>query len=261
MLKTYIFDEANKNWIEEQSSLLYHDLCALLDEERNIIYIWNGPKSSQERLKKGYELLKNLVSNYPNINFEISEVNKKVPDYVQIKIDKMLSEIKQEDKKEFDKFSRFITLRLYFIFSLLAIILPIISFLNLSTSLAWRKTGYNYQVSSGLYDTWLSISLFFIILTIISFAIILTIGIIEIEYKIITYSIIGLVVSSGIAIYLQQGIFLFLFQDGSTASIYYIKQSDILLFLVVIAFGIAIYEIPNFVELINFTIVYHKFIL
>jgi hypothetical protein len=115
-------------------------------------------------------------------------------------------------------------------------------------------------VSSGLYDNWLSISLFFIILTIISFAIILTIGIIEIEYKIITYSIIGLVVSSGIAIYLQQGIFLFLFQDGSTTSIYYIKQSDILLFLVVIVFGIAIYEIPNFVELMNFIKVYRKFI-
>ena len=261
MLKTYIFDEANKNWIEERSSLLYHDLCALLDEERNIIYIWNGPKSSQVRLKKGYELLENLVSNYPNINFQISILNKKVPDYVQIRLDKMLSEIKQEDKKEFDKFSRFITLRLYFIFLLPALIFPIISFLNLSTSLDWRKTGYNYEVSSGLYDNWLSISLFFIILTIISFAIILTIGIIEIESKIIIYSIIGLVGSSGIAIYLQQGIFLFLFQDGSTASIYYIKQSDILLFLVVIVFGIAIYEIPNFIELINFIKVYHKFIL
>jgi len=261
MLKTYIFDEANKNWIEERSSLLYHDLCALLDEERNIIFIWNGPKSSQVRLKKGYELLENLVSNYPNINFQISILNKKVPDYVQIRLDKMLSEIKQEDKKEFDKFSRFITLRLYFIFLLPALIFPIISFLNLSTSLDWRKTGYNYEVSSGLYDNWLSISLFFIILTIISFAIILTIGIIEIESKIIIYSIIGLVVSSGIAIYLQQGIFLFLFQDGSTASIYYIKQSDILLFLVVIVFGIAIYEIPNFIELINFIKVYHKFIL
>jgi len=261
MLKTYIFNEANKNWIEEHSSLLYHDLCALLDEERNIIYIWNGPKSSQVRLKKGYELLGKLVSNYPNINFQITMLNKKVPDYVQIRLDKMLSEIKQEDKKEFDKFSRFITLRLYFIFLLLALIFPIISFLNLSISLAWRKTGYNYEVSSILYDNWLSISLFFIILTIISFAIILTIGIIEIEYKIITYSIIGLVVSSGIAIYLQQGIFLFLFQDGSTASIYYIRQSDILLFLVVIVFGISIYEIPNFVELINFIKVYHKFIL
>ncbi len=261
MLKTYIFNDANKNWIEEHSSLLYHDLCALLDEERKIIYIWNGPKSSQVRLKKGYELLGNLVSNYPNINFQITILNNKVPDYVQIRLDKMLSEIKQEDKKEFDKFSRLITLRLYIIFLLPALIFPITSILNLSISLAWRKTGYNYEVSSVLYDNWLSISLFFIILTIISFAIILTIGIIEIEYKIITYSIIGLVVSSGIAIYLQQGIFLFLFQDGSTASIYYIKQSDILLFLVVIVFGISIYEIPNFVELINFIKIYHKFIL
>ena len=260
MLKTYIFDGPNKKWIEEQSSLLYHDLCALLDEERKIIYIWNGPKSSQERLKKGHELLKNLISNYPNINFQISILNGKIPDYVQIRLDNMLSEIKHEGKKEFYKFSRFITLRLYFIFLLPALILPLISLLNLSTSLAWRKTGYNYEVSSGLYENWLSISLFFIILTIISFAIILTIGIIEIENKIIIYSIIGLLVSSGIVIYLQQGIFLFLFQDGSTASIYYIKQSDILLFLVIIVFGIAIYEIPNLVELINFIKVYRKFI-
>ena len=187
-------------------------------------------------------------------------MNKKVPDYVQIRLEKMLSEIKQEDKKEFEKFSRFITLRLYFIFLLLALIFPLISFLNLSTSLAWRKTGYNYEVSSGFFDDWLLFSLIFIILTIISFAIILIIGIIEIEYKIITYSIIGLIVSSGIAIYLQQGIFLFFFQGEWTASIYYIKQSDIQLFLVLIVFGIAIYEIPNLVELITFIKVYRKFI-
>lgn len=260
MLKTYIFNDANKNWIEEQSSLLYHDLCALVDEERNIIYVWNGPKSSRERLNKGNELLKNLISLYSNINFQISVLNKKVPDYVQIRLDEMLGAIKHEEKKEYDKFSRFITLRLYFIFLLLALFFPLISFLNLSTSLAWRKTGFTYEVNSELYDSWLSISIFFIILTIISFSIILTIGIIEIENKIIIYSIIGLVVSSGIAIYLQQGIYLFFFQGGSTASFYYIKQSDIHLFLVLIAFGIAIYEIPNFIELINFIKVYHKFI-
>ena len=261
MLKTYIFNDANKNWIEEQSSLLYHDLCALVDEERNIIYVWNGPKSSQERLKKGNELLKNLISIYSNINFQISILNKKVPDYVQIRLDEMLGEIKREDKKEYDKFSRFITLRLYFIFLLSALIFPLISFLNLSTSLAWRKAGVNYEVNSELYDSWLSISIFFIFLTIISFSVILTIGIIEIENKIITYSIIGLIVSSGIAIYLQQGIYLFFFQDGSTASIYYIKQSDIQLFLVLIVFGISIYEIPHLIELINFIKVYRKFIL
>ena len=173
----------------------------------------------------------------------------------------MLSEIKHEEKKEFDKFSRFITLRFYFIFLLLSLIFPIISFLNLGTSLAWRKTGQNFEVSSELYDSWLSISLFLSILTIISFATILIIGIVEIDYKIITFSIIGVIVSSGIAIYLQQGIFLFLFQDGSTTSIYYIRQSDILLFLIIIFFGIATYEIPNLIELINFLKVYRKFIL
>ena len=261
MLKTYIFNDANKNWIEEQSSLLYHDLCAFVDDERNKIYLWNGPKSSQERLNKGNEVLKNLVSNYPNIDFQISILNEKVPDYVQIRLDKMLSEIKHEEKKEFDKFSRFITLRLYFIFILPALIFPIISFLNLITSLAWRKSGQSFEASSELYDSWLSISLFLFILTIISFAIILTIGIVEIDYKIITYSIIGVIVSSGIAIYLQQGIFLFLFQDGSTTSIYYIRQSDILLFLIIIFFGIATSEIPNLIELINFLKVYGKFIL
>jgi len=261
MLKTYIFNDANKNWIEEPSSLLYHDLCAFVDDERNIIYIWNGPKSSQERLNKGNEVLKNLVSYYPSIDFKVSILNKKVPDYVQIRLDKMLNAIKHEEKKEFDKFSRFITLRLYFIFLLLALIFPIISFLNLGTSLVWRKTGQNFEVSSELYDSWLSVSLLLSILTIISFAIILTIGIVEIDYKIITYSIIGVIVSSGIAIYLQQGIFLFLFQDGSTTSIYYIRQSDILLFLIIIFFGIATFEIPNLIELINFLKVYRKFIL
>ncbi len=261
MLKTYIFNDANKNWIEEQSSLLYHDLCAFVDDERNSIYIWNGPKSSQERLKKGNEVLKKLVSNYPNINFQITILNKKIPEYVQIRLNKMLSAIKHEEKNKYDKFSRFFTLRLFFIFLLPALIFPIISFLNLSTSLAWRKTGQNFEVSSELYDSWLTISLFLIILTIISFAIILTIGIVEIDYKIIIYSIIGVVVSGGIAIYIQQGIFLFLFQDGSTTSIYYIRQSDILLFLIIIFFGIATYEIPNLIELINFLKVYSKFIL
>jgi len=93
MLKTYIFNDANKNWIEEPSSLLYHDLCAFVDDERNIIYIWNGPKSSQERLNKGNEVLKNLVSYYPSIDFKVSILNKKVPDYVQIRLDKMLNAI------------------------------------------------------------------------------------------------------------------------------------------------------------------------
>ena len=97
MLIAYIFDEANKKWIEEDKSLLYHDLCAILDEERNIIYLWNGPKSSQERLKKGYGLLENLMSKYPTIDFQLSILKKEVPSYIQDRIDVMLNEIKYKD--------------------------------------------------------------------------------------------------------------------------------------------------------------------
>jgi hypothetical protein len=91
MLKTYIFDDANKKWIEEDKSLLYHDLCAILDEEHNTIYLWNGPKSSQERLKKGYGLLETLMSSYPSINFQLLILKKKIPNHIQDKIDLMLS--------------------------------------------------------------------------------------------------------------------------------------------------------------------------
>ncbi|GAG89414.1 unnamed protein product, partial [marine sediment metagenome] len=43
---------------------------------------------------------------------------------------------------------------------------------------------------------------------------ILNIGIIEIEYQVIIFSLLGVLVCSGLIIYLQQGLFLFLFQEG-----------------------------------------------
>jgi len=79
MLKTYIFNESTDSWIEEHSILLYQDLCIFLDEERNKIYIWNGPKSSKEKLEKGKESLVKLISNYPNRQLEIEILSKKIP--------------------------------------------------------------------------------------------------------------------------------------------------------------------------------------
>lgn len=50
MLRTYIYNEDKKVWLEEET-LLLHDLCAILDEDDKILYIWNGPKSSPERFE------------------------------------------------------------------------------------------------------------------------------------------------------------------------------------------------------------------
>ncbi len=260
MLKTYIFDDANKKWIEEDKSLLYHDLCAILDEERNIIYLWNGPKSSQERLKKGYGLLEALMSNYPTINFQLSILKKKVPGYIQDKIDLMLSEIEQNKEKKYYQFSRFTTLRLYLIFLLVSIILPILSFLNLVSSLSWTKIGTTFEVGAEAYNNWLLISLLLIIISLISFSMMIILGIIESNYNVIIFSLLGLLVCSGLTIYLQQGIFLFLFQSGHTSTIYYISQNDIIEALIIVFSGILVFEIPNMVKLISFIKIYGKFV-
>ncbi len=260
MMKTYIFNEPNKRWLEENTSLLYHDLCAILDEERKTIYLWNGPKSSNEKFNRGYEQLENLMSNYPHIHFQLSILKKEIPDFIQNKLDLMLKEINQEDEREHQKFTRFITIRLYLIFLLVSLILPIISALNLSFSLFWTNISNNFEVSADLYRNWLYISYILIVISLISFVIITAIGIFENEHQAIVFSLLGVIICSGIAFYLQQGIFLFLFQEGSTASIYYIKQSDIFIFLIVVITGIMIFELPNVKKLSSFIKAYRKYI-
>jgi len=260
MLKTYIFDDANKKWIEEDKSLLYHDLCAILDEERNIIYLWNGPKSSQEKLKKGYSLLETLMSYYPTINFKLSIIKKKVPNDVQNRIDVMLNKIKQEEKKDYYKFSRFMTLRLSFIFLLCSIILPFLSYANLVFSLSWTKSDSNFEIGAEAYKNWLQFSFILILASLIFFSIMIVIGIIEIEYQAIVFSLLGVLVCIGLVLYLQQGIFLFLFQEGSSSSIYYFRQNDIIEFLIIITLGIIIFELPNTIKLISLMKNYRKFI-
>ena len=261
MLKAYIFDEANKKWIEEDRSLLYHDLCAILDEERNIIYLWNGPKSSQERLKKGYGLLENLISKYPTINFHLSILKKEVPSYIQDRIDIMLNEIKYKDKKDSYKFTRFTSLRFYLIFLSVSIIFPFLSYLNLVSSLSWTIIDGNFEIGAEAYNNWLLISFILIIISLISFSIMIIIGIIEIEHQVIVFSLLGVLVCSGLVIYFQQGIFLFLFQGGSPSTpIYYIRQNDMVKVLIVIGLGKIVFEIPNMIKLITFIKTYRKFV-
>lgn len=260
MLKTYIFDEANKKWIEEDKSLLYHDLCAILDEERNIIYLWNGPKSSQEKLKKGYGLLEKLMSYYPTINFQLLILKKKAPTHIQDRIDIMLEEIKHKNKKDYYKFSRFTTLRSYLIFLLVSIILPVISFVNLISSLLWTKIDTNFEIGAEAYNNWLLISFLLIVISLIFFSVMILIGIIENEYQVIVFSLLGVLVCGGLITYLQQGIFLFLFQEGSSSSIYYIRQNDVIEFLIINGLGIIVFEIPNVIKLISFIKIYRKFV-
>jgi hypothetical protein len=86
------------------------------------------------------------------------------------------------------------------------------------------------------------------------------IGIIEIEYQVITFSLLGAIICTGLVIYLQQGIFLFLSQEEPSSSIYHIRQNDMVEFLIVIVLGIIVFEIPNTIKLISSIKTYRKYI-
>ena len=86
------------------------------------------------------------------------------------------------------------------------------------------------------------------------------IGLYEMEAQVIIFSLMGLIICSGILLYLQQGIYLFLFQEGSTSTLYLIKIQDITLFYIIILSAIAIFELPNLLKLISFIRTYRKYI-
>jgi hypothetical protein len=259
MLRTFVFDDSKSRWIDEEHQLLSHDICAILDEEKEMIYLWNGPKSNKKKFKKGYKQIKEVVSNFPELSIQIIMVRKNFPTEIQSKVDLMLESKKLEKEKTLH-FSRFTTIRIFSISIIIVIILPILSIINLSRSLIWPISSGIFQVNSTTYDLWIYSSKFLILISLFLFIINTTLGIFEQESQVIIFSLIGAILSFGLILYLNQGIYLFLFQEGSTLTNYLILHNDIISFLILNLSAILFFEIPNIYKLISFFKIYRKFI-
>lgn len=259
MLRTFIYDDSKSQWIEEEIRLLSYDIFAILDEEKEIIYLWSGPKSNKAKFRKGYSQIKEFISNFPALKIQIVMAKKNFPDEIQNKLEALLESIKL-GKDRILKFSRFSTLHIYSISIIAIIILPILSFLNLITSLFWTVYNENYQVTNTIYNIWINNSKILIIISLIFFSINIVLGVVENESQVIIFSLIGVIISVGLILYLNQGIFLFLFQVGSTLTNYLISQNDLIIFLLLNLSAILIFEIPNIYKLISFFKTYRKFI-
>ena len=259
MLRTFIFNDSKSHWIEEEHHLLSHDICVILDETQEIIYLWRGTKSSKEKFKKGYKQLKELVSKFPDLDLQLILVNENFPKEIQAKLESMV-ETESNEKARVLIFSRFTTIRIYLICLLIANILPFISLSNLSSSLLWSTSNGTYKVKNTTFQLWVNISKVLTIITLFVFLINLVIGIIESENQVIVLSIAGLTICVGLVLYLNFDIYLFLFQEGSTFSFYRISKQDVLYFLIVNIVSVLIFEIPNIYKLISFLKSYRKFI-
>ena len=259
MLRTFIFDDSKSQWKEEEHELLLHDMCVILDEEKELIYLWSGSKSNRKRYKKGYIQLNELISNFHELNIQVILAKKNFPVEIQKKLEIMLESAKEEGGNTL-LFSRFLTIRVFFVSLLGAIILPIISLLNLSTSLFWPISNLNLEVTSSTFKSWINISKILLLVTIIILGINLIIGLIEIENQVIIFSIVGLIICLRLLFYLNFDIYLFLFQNGSTLTNFYILKSEMLFFISINILPVLIFEIPNMYKLITFLNTYRKFI-
>lgn len=259
MLRTYVYFQNKQAWIEEKN-LLLKDICAFLDENKKIVYIWKGPKSTREKFKKGYNSVQDLISSYPDSNFQLRVLKKEIPEEIQKEIDRMLELVRLNEEKEKLVFSRLITIRTFFILTLLSVILAGILILNLSSSLLWSSFGRNLVVNANRYDRWIESSRIIVILSLIVFGINVTIGIFEQDHQVILFNASGFIICLGIVFFLNQGIYLFVFQEGSTLTNYLILKRDILIFAISNLIAILLFEIPNLYKLFTFLKTYRRFI-
>ncbi len=260
MLRTFIFNEKNENWIEEEENLLLHDSCVLLDENVRIAYLWNGPKTTPQKREKAKESIQRLLSKYPAEFLEIKFLEEKVPEHVQKQIDQMLLGLEEEEEKAKLIFTHLTTVRLYFFLTILSLILPIAAVINLFLSYSWPSSNGNVVVSASTYNFWINISMWLYVVTAGAFLIMTIISAWEQDFEAVIFSGVGLLISTGIVLYLSQGIFLFAFQEPSTQYIYYISIIDISLLITAILLPTLIFEVPNGLKLRNFYKVYKEFI-
>lgn len=260
MLRAFIYNELNNNFVEAEENLLFHDLCAILDEEEKVVYLWNGPRSNSERLKRGIKAMRELTLDFPEAHLQLKVLDKDIPRQIQKKLGVMLTAIKEKEEIERLKFSRFTTVRVFFVLLIIAVVLPIIATFNLILPYFWAFSSGNLIVSAEMYENWIFFYRILIFISSIAFMFNLGIGIFEQDNQVIIFSIMGLITCVGITIYLGQGIFLFLFQEGSTSTLYFLSIVDVLFFTILNMGAILIFEIPNAYKLKKFYINYREFI-
>lgn len=262
MLRAYVFQDDKNNWIESEEVLLYHDLCAILDDEEKVIYLWNGPKSTKEKLEKGYESVEQLVSNIPDASIQLTTLTEDIPPAIQKKIDKMLESIKKEEEEDIVKFSRIGSIKLYFIFSIVSIILPFITLLVMLGYVWWpaaEEKGY-LNITPDIYDLWIGALKIFIIIMIVLFFLNIIIGCVERDSHAVLIPLMGLIVCIGILTYLNQGIFLFLFHEDSTSDLYIISGMDLEVFFLINLVAILVFTLPNMYNLFKFFKMYRDYL-
>ncbi len=244
-MKTFIFNEIAENWVEEENSLLLHDLVIFLDEKGKKLYLWLGPKSKSKKQKLGIKTLSEIKNKYNN--FDLVVLEKEIPPEIEKRLKFMLK--KYAEPQNLVLF-RDIYLNLYILLALAGIGLSIAFLVTLGTWLVWSPINGNFQIDAALFGVWLFISQLLMLICMCVFIANSIISLIIYRGRFIIVGFIGLITSIGLFIYILEGTYLFLFQQGSTSSIYLISIVDLVVFLLVNIIGVVIIIIPYINQII-----------
>jgi len=268
MLRTYVYYEDKANWLEE-THLLFHDLCAILDEEENTVYLWNGPKSTNKRLEKGYESINDLFGGFPDPEFINSLTiiileEEFIPPEIQTRLDKMLEGIKKDEEEDKYVFTSLLDMRLYFVLSIAVIFISALALLIITlTPASWETfsdlPGY-YGVTNTDYDAWLILTGALIIASLVICFVNFLIGIIEREIQVSSFALMGIAIFIGLISYYTQGPFLFLFHDNSTEIAYLIPMNQLLMFTLLNLIAYLIFLLPAVYKFVKFSRNYRDYI-
>jgi len=261
MFKTYIYNKQRDLWIQEDRVLLLHDVGSIIDEENHVLYLWIGPKAKKDKIKKAKETLDVLLSKYPIKDFNVKELDQeKMPRDMEVYLKELLNPIKTLRKSEKYKFSRLITIRVFLVTTILILGLIGLYLAFISSSLVWTIQNGNVKVSNNTYMTWIGILQILNVTVFLLLILQLILGIFEKDSEVRLFSIVGIMVSIGIMLYLNQGIFLFLFQSGNNPELYEIAFLDLLTFIVINYLVIMIPFLLNAYKIIKFVKTYREFI-
>jgi len=260
MKRTFIFNDEKDRWIEESEILLFHDILAIFDEESSSIYLWKGPKLKEKKAKQGKKRLKELLSEISEKEWNVYEDEDSFPSEIQDILNSMLEPTKERRKVDRLNFSHFFTIRSCFLVLLGIVIFHTLSVISAVIPLFNPTGGSSLLITAAFYEFWLLGYQSFVVVSLILCIINLLIAIYERDIELIIFSLIGIMVSIGILLYLQRGIFLFLHQPGSTSSLYLISLYDMIVFSILNLLSLLLALLPHIYKLFSFINTYWKFI-
>ena len=211
MLKMYcyILDISTEDWIESED-LYPTDVALLIDNEKRIIYLFNGPRSSKKNQQLGQKLESKLHEKYEIYKFEIlSDV---IPMQLQIEIDLLMGEHKNENR---EKDPRTMLLNAYGIIVGFVGVIALVLLIEQLIMLGWNRQENGYLVSEVDFTKFFSLGEIFIWILIGACLSLLIIAGLSQKLYLIGSSLISSAINFSLWLYIRKREFLFSFDPTS----------------------------------------------